>query len=238
MSRGRFAFLMAMTFVAVAAIKAALPFIVLSTNICSGGREGCGVLAIIVGMFGGYGAVIIFIGMMVKIFYRRVSSVGLSRLWVVLVFLLAWGSSQVIYGTGNFWGANFSVGLIFMQFPYMLIALIGFGIFLALYAPPVGGELPSGHRKAWTIAACSAVAVWVTSSLFAMFFLAALGGRLGLPLHALLPMTSLGVFFSALTYLLVVSTDGKGDGPKHSPKPASRAQGAELPRATFGRRGT
>ena len=152
----------------------------------------------------------------IALFYRRLKATDLSLLWLLAVLFFAWDSNKFIYGFGNFWGASFSSGILWLQFPYTLIALLGLGLFLAVYEPS-DAEVSSRHRFAWRLAGSMVPVILIVSS----YLFAAMVGH---TLRTIFPIAAVVTFLSSLSYIALVSSNGGGrDTPTNTAVPRSSA---------------
>lgn len=242
MSRGRFAFLFFGFCLVIAAVKIALPFALWAAlkDACRSGGSGCSALTLVGGTFSGLALVIVFLVGMLLIFHRRLASAGMSRWWLLAVFLFAYGANGFLYAFGNSWSANFSAGILVLPIPYTLIALVMFGSFLAVYDPSLAPSA-ADRSVAWKIAALSAAAIIVGSSLGAFLIRSTILSVHMLPIArlalqanayiALLPIPALLVFGAALARI-ALARPGSGGG---TPTPAT-VHRRTASRTTFGQR--
>lgn len=88
---------------------------------CSGGV--CGALAAVLGVYLKL-AVILIAALLVGVAtWRRVRG-RLSLWWIGFAMATLWGAGGFLFAAGNFWGANFAVGLLKPALPWSLIALL------------------------------------------------------------------------------------------------------------------
>ncbi|MAS06637.1 MAG: hypothetical protein CL534_18395 [Ahrensia sp.] len=148
---------------------------------CAGGGE-CGALATVLGIYVKFPLVLIGIALIALSAFKRIRA-QFSRLWILLAVAIGFVSAPQIYALGNFWGANFSVGILGLSAPFPLLALLVFGILFCIEiedAPGYQGSLigvsgplglPSGKIYA-------ATAIWLLVCA-AVSFLATYGALLG-----------------------------------------------------------
>lgn len=128
-----------------------------SASNCKGVGGACGAVAVVFGLFGRLLLVAIFAIVMGILVWRRARGASLSGLWAfpVLVWILA--SLPFLQGVNNFWGANFSAGLLYIAPPLMLVAMIVLVVFLSVYdSPPDDDAERLDLKAAWWIAWISA----------------------------------------------------------------------------------
>jgi hypothetical protein len=138
---------------------ALFPFLLVAfvkmTN-CKGIGGACGAVAVVFGVTVkplGVLASGIFI---LTIAWRRLRRLEMSHLWAASVFLWFFASSMFLVGVGNFWGANFTMGLPGAR-PVVFLFLLVFTLFLALASerePTVPSETA---RIAWIVVTVSAI---------------------------------------------------------------------------------
>ena len=173
-------------------------------------------------------------------------------------------SAPYFYAIGNFWGANFSIGILGLKAPFPLLALLVFGILFCIDiedAPGYGGSLigvtgplglPSGKIYA-------ATAIWLLVCA-AVSFVATYGALIGLaPLVIMLlkPLYVVGggwildtrfpSLLNALSGILLIvgllsggSESGAGaERPRpRAPRQVGGSSPPQLDRPAFGRRKT
>lgn len=214
---------------------------------CRGIGGACGALAAVIGALL-KPAVVLLVGLwLVWMIHRRLRGLGMGAGWSVAALLWLFGSMQFLVGFGNFWGANFSLGII--AFPSMVLTalLLLFIAFLCFVEPSAVHSDRPGNFAAWIIAmvASAHATILLASSVFfgllATPFAGKFLGALVLPvigvLHQIAKVASLGlpprmvgilgwidvaVFAAALAYLIFQQ---RADGST----PVLAAQGGGLP---------
>jgi hypothetical protein len=131
-----------------------LVFGIVKLSSCHGVGGACGAMAAIVGMTVRPLCIAILIIGLAIASWRRVRGAGLSVLWFTAIVLWLIGSSTFLIGFGDFWGANFGMGLIFLNFPILFFFLL---VFLAFLASNFEGATiqPQTTARSWTIAAAA-----------------------------------------------------------------------------------
>lgn len=98
---------------------------------CHGGSGSCGALAVVLGLL--LKPAILLISLLIYMYAvtRRLWR-NLSLFWLLFPVLLIAANSQYLYAFGNFWGANFSLGILYVggQHIPMLISLVVFTVVL------------------------------------------------------------------------------------------------------------
>ncbi len=123
--------------------------IVKMTN-CADTSGACGAAAIVFGTFLKLAGIIAISIYAVRSVRSRVQHARLPFWIAPLALLLILGSGSFLFGFGNFWGANFSAGLFFLEFPWSLICLGGMILFLADFERSRPPELQTSRTaKAW-----------------------------------------------------------------------------------------
>jgi len=133
------------------------PFFVyaLVTLTCHPGTGACGALAAVVGMtIKPLGIAVILVGLTV-IAWKRMRAAGLGVPWFIAIVLWSIASVSFLVGFGNFWGANFGMGLLFGGFPIIILFLLAFLMLLATNfdSAPIRVEMTGA---AWKVAAGAA----------------------------------------------------------------------------------
>lgn len=228
----------------------AFPFILkalVSLSSCRGVGGACGALAAVIGALM-KPAVVVLIGLwLIWIVYRRLRGLGMSAGWSAAALLWLLGSMQLIVGIGNFWGANFALGIIAFPSMVLTVLLLLLVAFLCFAEPSAVHSDRPDNFAAWIIAmiASAHATVLMASSVFlgvlmipfAGRFLASLASPVMSVLHPITKVASLGlplrmvgvlgwidvaVFAAALAYLIFQQR-----GDNSAPMPA--AQGGGLP---------
>lgn len=181
----------------------------------------CGAVAVVVGttikplVIGIAGIVLL------RATWRRMRRLEMSRLWIGALVMWYLGSVGFLIGIGNFWGANFSMGMIGpMRPPVSLLFLLAFMGFLAAHADDATPSSTGGGRAAWLIAAVAAMHAIVLSLFPMAVFVSAMTGAaqiipavvtimrlasFGIPwtMAALIVLANFAIFIAALAYILI-----------------------------------
>lgn len=97
---------------------------------CGGGI--CGALGVVFGIYGKILLLFIFVLITVYAVFRRLRMVG-SQIWLLFVLALILPSAAPLFAIGNFWGANFSLGILYMRSPsFLLVNMFAFLILLCI----------------------------------------------------------------------------------------------------------
>lgn len=98
---------------------------------CKGTPGTCGALAVAVGMFLKPALLLVSLAIYIYAVTRRLWR-NLSLLWLLFPVLLVAANSQFFYGFGNFWGANFSRGILYVSGQHipLLISILVFTVVL------------------------------------------------------------------------------------------------------------
>lgn len=102
---------------------------ILAGGRCGGGA--CGALAVVLGIFLKPMLILIGAALAALATFRRVRGT-LSGWWAVFAGMAMWGSAAFLFGAGNFWGANFAVGMLRLIMPWSLLSLVVLTVFLSL----------------------------------------------------------------------------------------------------------
>lgn len=115
---------------------------------------------------GGGGAVALVAGVLLKSLFllmvlyqfmspirKRLRGLEMNFGWVLLAFLSFAASWQFLFSFGNFWGANFSVGILKPPAPYSLILFFGLILFVSALPDKKDDRAPAALNKvAWFFA--------------------------------------------------------------------------------------
>ncbi len=122
-----------------------------------GGGGACGAVAAIGGMILRPLALLIFVIGAGKAIYQRCRHAQLTKGWGMIALLWIMGSSSFLLGAGNFWGANFGMGMLAIRPPVLLLFLTALTIFLAFYqAKETALEEGRDLKVAWALSWLSA----------------------------------------------------------------------------------
>ncbi|MEM7775084.1 MAG: hypothetical protein AAF732_05700 [Pseudomonadota bacterium] len=238
---------MLLTFGLMVAFISAFPSLlalIIDVSGCSGTGGACGAVAVFAGIFLKFLAIVVFAIAMGILVFRRCRAVNMSGLWSIPAVAFVFGSSGFLFGVGNFSGANLAAGLLRLPMPYTLIALLGFGYFLATLRC-AARQHTNDKKQSWSwIMAGLAATVIVIQNLpkFANLFkmVPFIGESIGAPLFALAAFVSFPVlkisnslpipldliavitFISALVYIIHGEQDEPKDTNENHPFSASR----------------
>lgn len=133
-----------------------LQAVVAATGCAAGGGGACGAVAVIVGMYVKPPLVyIIVIGIGVAMI-RRMLSLNLGFGWWVATFFWLLTSSGLFISLGNFWGANFAMGLIGIG-QVLTLFLVAFSVFLSFDLESSGWANDQFTKLCWIAAGVSAL---------------------------------------------------------------------------------
>lgn len=148
--------------------------IVAATGCASGGGGACGAVAVIVGMYVKPPLVyIIVIGLAVAMI-RRMLSLNLGYGWWVATFCWLLTSIGFFISLGNFWGANFAMGLI-GAVPVLTLFLVAFSVFLSFDLESSGWATDQFTKLCWIAAGVSAFHAALQLSFFILFGIPLIG---------------------------------------------------------------
>lgn len=91
---------------------------------------------------------------------KRLRGLEMNFGWVLLAFLSFAASWQFLFSFGNFWGANFSVGIMNARVPYSLMLFFGFILFVSALPDKRGNRAPEVLNKV----------AWFFAGIFATYF--------------------------------------------------------------------
>ena len=259
MERHKFVFRVVIAFGSLAGFYFAYPWILsvlIELSSCRGIGGACGAFATVISVYVRPPVIIAFAAFLLWVLVKRMRWLDISRGWAVLVGLWLLGSFPFLVAFGNFWAANFSLGLVYLSLPVTLLFLLVFILFLVFADDNPARSSDPVQKRAWLIAKVSAGYVLLLSATSLYIGLSSLpvlsvlrhpelGGLIGKlvyfsifgqkHLYLVLLWCSLAVFAAAL--LLVVirqSRDGDTTPPiELSPSPAPVKP--KVPRS-FGRR--
>lgn len=111
---------------------------------------------------------------------KRLRGLDMNLGWLLFAFMSFAASWQFLFSFGNFWGANFSVGVLQTRFPHSLILFFGFILFISALPDRKEGRSPEMSEKvAWILAGICAVYFVIV---FAPFVVRAMGPMIAYPL--------------------------------------------------------
>lgn len=231
-----------------------LLFALVKASSCAGVGGACGALAAVIGVTLKPLGVIVLGALLVTALWRRVRGLAMNHAWGGVTVLWMLGSMAVLVGFGNFWGANFALGLAYMP-PVVLLAMtMSLSFFLCFAEASAVHTARTGALAAWVVAAVAALHVTVlmlpsivfglmTVPFVGKFILSNLTPLISVLTH-LATVASLGVpaksvgylqwldfalFSAALAYL--IATQDEENGPELrqvSPRSPTRGSSAEL----------
>ncbi len=204
-----------------------------SISSCQGSGGACGAVGALVGMTVKPLGVLLIAGAIGWLVYKRIRWLEFSFWWTLATVCWLIGSFAFLIAIGNFWGANFGMGLIHIKAPILLLFLIIFMVFLAVKDTYISSEDSNYQSVAWLVAGGAAghsvllslgqilmglIAIPYFGSLVSglgfynlvmlMGFVPTILG-LGLPLQLVL-WIDLTIFTLALTYILLPNWFGGG----------------------------
>lgn len=153
MSGGRFAFYCCVLTVLMAVLIFGFPFILyglVKASGCQNGTGTCGAVAVVVGTTLRPAAALIYIVAMLWIIGRRCRRTGFSLLWLIPCFLWLVAARGFLIAGMNFWGANFSMGILSISPPVTLLFVFAFVILLA-FSRDWFDDGPNGDTRAWNV---------------------------------------------------------------------------------------
>ncbi|MDA4845729.1 hypothetical protein [Hoeflea poritis] len=235
---------------------------IVSVSSCQTTGGACGALAAVIGMIA-KPPVIFLIGILIlRAVHLRVRWLEISPGWSVAAILWFVGSAPFLIGMRNFWGANFGLGLLYVQPPGLLAFLLIFIIFLCVVEFPVLSGWDGMRRAAWLVAKIAAVhatvllSTTIVAGITVIPFLAGIIGSaglaglsqvrlisgqlahlasIGLP-GSIVLWADLAIFAAALCVVVIRQNRGSGWRPEQ-PAPQSDARAPGRTARPFGRRG-
>jgi hypothetical protein len=248
-----------MTFAAILAVfTIGFPYILyglVSLTSCRNVGGACGAVAVGIGVIGKPAGILVAIGGFFFIIWKRMPALGMSRLWNIATAIVLLGSIGTLVVFGNFWGANFVLGLIASEAFANIIVVAIFLVFLALDHDPDVIGAPEKDRW-WRVLAVSlgylalisavSTVAWVTL----MQSMMASGGSmasnpfgivmrfltLGLPV-AMMSHIALAMFLIAIVMIALPSRGASSPPNAARPFPSpSPVASSGAPRQSFGLR--
>ncbi len=246
MERHRFVFWVVFAFVSLAGFYVAYPWVLrglVELSNCRGVGGACGAVAVVISVYVRPPVIFVFVAFLIWVLAKRMRRLKISMGWTFAVGIWLLGSFPFLVAFGNFWGANFSLGLLYLSLPISLMILLVFILFLTFAEGSPAGSADPVEKQAWLIAKISVGYVMLLSagslyvglsSLPPLSFLshpelarligklvqfAAFGQR---QLFPILLWLSLAIFATALL-VIVVRQRREGDGvpPTEPPSPAT-----------------
>ncbi|MCP4316849.1 MAG: hypothetical protein GY789_12755 [Hyphomicrobiales bacterium] len=116
---------------------------------CSDYDGACGALAAVIGAIVKPIGIVVISAFLVWVFQRRLHMLDISGGWTVVGAFWLIGSLPYLVAARNFWGANFAMGLLYVQLPFLLAYFVVFLAFLwfVKYAPSDAPD--QRQQKAW-----------------------------------------------------------------------------------------
>ena len=97
--------------------------------------------------------------------HKRLRGLKIGYGWSVTVLLWLMGSVGFLVGLGNFWGANFGMGLLHISFPVTLLFLFVFLTFLSFKNDGLPSKVDDRVKVAWMVAAVATAHALFLSSM-------------------------------------------------------------------------
>ncbi|HRD74920.1 MAG TPA: hypothetical protein PK264_03125 [Hyphomicrobiaceae bacterium] len=257
MSAGKFRFRIALSVGALIAFILTFPFMLALLVDASGCRRGgggaCGAVAVVIGMFGKPLGVLILGLVMICFMLSRARAIGLGFGWAAAT--LAWflAALPLLVMVGNFWGANFGLGLVYATFPTLILFLVVWIAFLSIADVATATNDDADVGIAWMVAIGAAVhglivgAMTVWSGLITIPYLGASLGMgvmkmmmdlvkvsniaaLGMPMNVML-LIDVVVFAAALGFIVLKGSGGSEADHEAATAPikAAPSRGAARP---------
>lgn len=227
---------------------------------CEGSEGGCGALATVIATFVKPSGIVVIGAFLTWIVSRRLNFLEFGGAWTTVAALWLLASIPYLVAARNFWGANFSLGLLYVPLPFLLAYLVVFVTFLYFvkYAPANAPDLR--QQKAWLIvmvSTCYTLLISVPDILTGISTIPYVGSyvnmklplvsgqiavflRLGLPQSLVLALGFL-VLTGALAYIIYCQNriEGALASPQAAEKPALGTPVAKKPsNRSFGQRKT
>lgn len=158
MDRGKFVFWFLIAIVSLAGFYVAYPFIlraVIEMSSCRGIGGACGAVATVVSVYLRPPVILVFCVFVLWIVARRTRFLGIRWVWTVICGLWLLGAFPVLVAFGNFWAANFSLGLVYLRFPVPPLFLLAFILFLIFADDSPAKTTDAISRRAWLTAKIS-----------------------------------------------------------------------------------
>jgi hypothetical protein len=170
-----------------------LLYLIVGISGCAGIGGACGAVAVVAGIYlKPPVALALSAGIGWKMI-QRVLSLKLGKGWVAAVVCWMIAASAFFTGIGNFWGANFSMGLLYFIFPPLILVTAAFTCFLCFDIEAEGFVDDPVSKAAWIAAAASAIHISILQS---PSFL------LGAPLVNILVLPLSAIIFPALGFAI------------------------------------
>lgn len=116
---------------------------------CAGSGGGCGALATVYGFFLKPAGVVLICIYLAGLCLWRTLYIGIRSVWTLVCVFWLLGSMPYLVAAGNFWGANFSMGLLHVTAPHLLAYFIAFVVFLSLTQDAPANSSDPHQRTAW-----------------------------------------------------------------------------------------
>lgn len=167
MERHKFAFWIVIAFVSLAGFYAAYPWILrglVELSNCRGIGGACGAVAVVISVYVRPPVIIVFAAFLLWILVRRMRRLNISLGWTFAAGIWLLGSFPFLMAFGNFWAANFSLGLLYLSLPITLMILLVFILFLIFADDNPASSADSIQNRAWLIAKISVGYVMLLSA--------------------------------------------------------------------------
>lgn len=118
----------------------AFPFIVYGLVVASGANKiggAGGALAAVIGIYLKPLIIVVFLLAIIAPCWKRMRSLGIFPMWGLIVPLLVAMDFSFLFAAGNFWGANFSVGILKAQLPLHALTALALMVAMAIALPPM-----------------------------------------------------------------------------------------------------
>ncbi|MEX3011534.1 hypothetical protein [Hoeflea sp. TYP-13] len=129
----------------------------LKVSACQGVGGACGALASVIGVYGKTPVILVIGFFIIRALHRRIRWLEISAGWTVLACLWLISAIPFLLAVRNYWGANFSLGLINVSMPGLLPFLLTLVVFLCFADYPVTDGLDVRRRTAWLAATIAAI---------------------------------------------------------------------------------
>ncbi|WP_346893851.1 hypothetical protein [uncultured Roseibium sp.] len=111
---------------------------------------------------------------------KRLRGLDMNFGWLLFAFMCLAAGWEFLFSIGNFWGANFSAGILTLRYPHSLTFFFGFILFIAALPDKKVRRSPEMSEKvAWILAGICAVYYAI---LLAPFVVKAIGPTIAVPL--------------------------------------------------------
>ncbi|PDS34457.1 hypothetical protein CO665_30980 [Rhizobium anhuiense] len=168
MPRRRFATYTSILTVAMIAFILGFPFLLAAlAGVIRCSPDTCGALGLVLGLYGRMLGVLIYGIAMLTVISARCRCAGLSSWWVIASLFWLLTARDVLMAGLNFWAVGFSLGILSIRWPVMLIFLFVFVAFLSLWkgSDEDGSEAPP---RSWKIAQASAALSAIISAVMSI----------------------------------------------------------------------